>query len=329
MRRYLAASSLAILISSFLQTSICAKAAEDAAAQVEKPRPRIGLALGGGGTKAAAHLGVLRVFQREGIPVDYIAGTSIGSTIGGFYSSGMSLDELSDLVLNAKLTKAMIPPMPMIILYGIARHISPFRHKHYAGLLSGKQYKKYLARHLNNMQIEDTKIPFTAVTTDLVEGKEYNLQHGDLSAAMVASSAITPLIKPQEIDGKLLVDGGVVNNLPVDVARSMGANIVIAVCVDTSLQPIKPEDMRSFRKLTGRVSDIYFYSKDERSMAAADLTIYPNVDAVRLAERGKKRIAYAVKQGEIAAEKALPKIRALLNGESQDKTATASTKPAG
>lgn len=283
-------------------------------------RPRIALALGGGGTKAAAHLGVLRVFARKGIPVDCIAGTSIGGTIGGLYCSGMPLEKLSTLVEDAKITKAMIPPLPMIALYVIGRHI-PFWNSHYAGILSGKQYKHFLERETHNAQFSDLERPFTAVSTDLIEGKQYNITHGDLSAAMVASSAITPLFKPQEIDGKLLVDGGVVDNLPVDTARAMGADLVIGVCVDTSLHPITRESMKSLRKLSGRVSDIYFYSKDEMSMAASDLTIYPNVDAVRLAERRKSKIQYAVHQGELAAEKAIPRIRALMESFRQQTAA--------
>ena len=177
-------------------------------------RPKVGLVLGGGGAKGAATIGALKVIERANIKIDYIAGTSIGAVIGGLYASGYSVDELETLFLSQDWQD---------ILEG---------HRIDAKLES--LLKKRGKRFFN-----DTNIPFRCVATEMPVLEEVVLSTGILSKAIRASMSIPELYEPVDWDGKSLVDGGMVNNLPVDVVKQMGANLVIAIDLsqneDTSL----------------------------------------------------------------------------------------------
>lgn len=177
-------------------------------------RPKVGLVLGGGGAKGAATIGALKVIERANIKIDYIAGTSIGAVIGGLYASGYSVNELETLFLSQDWQD---------ILEG---------HRIDAKLES--LLKKRGKRFFN-----DTNIPFRCVATEMPVLEEVVLSTGILSKAIRASMSIPELYEPVDWDGKSLVDGGMVNNLPVDVVKQMGANLVIAIDLsqneDTSL----------------------------------------------------------------------------------------------
>lgn len=275
-------------------------------------RPTVALALGGGGAKALAHIGVLRVFEQEGIPIDYIAGTSIGSTIGGMYCCGVGTDEIENLMVSGKLKKAIMPSWPAIIGLQVLHHLE-FWHRTYGGLLGQQRFERFISKHCgDNRQFENLDIPFTAVAANLIDGREYDIASGDLAEGMAASYALFPFYKPVAIDDKLLVDGGILANLPVRAARKMGADIVIGVNVDTTLHPVQADEMRSLRRLSGRVADIFMWSKDATSAREANLTIYPNVDSVRVIERHRDKMQLAIEQGEAAARKAMPYIKQLI-----------------
>jgi NTE family protein len=275
-------------------------------------RPTVALALGGGGAKAAAHIGVLRVFQQEGIPIDYIAGTSIGSTIGGMYCAGLRVDRIDNLMVSGKLRRVIMPSLATVIGAQVVHHLEFWRHS-YGGLLTQRRFKHFISKYCGDKeQFEDLNVPFTAVAANLLDGKECDITSGDLAQGMAASYALSPFYKPVAIDDKLLVDGGILANLPVRAARNMGADIVIAVNVDTTLHPVKPNEMCALRRVAGRVADIFMWSKDSTSATEANLTIYPDVDAVRVIEKHPAKIRLSVEQGEIAARKALPEIRELL-----------------
>ena len=167
-------------------------------------RPKVGLVLGGGGAKGAATIGALKVIEKAGIKVDYIAGTSIGAIIGGLYASGYTVNELETLFLSQE----------------------------WQDILEGHRVDAKLESLLTNRgkrTFSDTNIPFRCVATEMPMVEEVVLSSGKLSKAIRASMSIPELYEPVTWGNKELVDGGMVNNLPVDVVKQMGANIVIAI----------------------------------------------------------------------------------------------------
>ncbi|MFN2412175.1 MAG: patatin-like phospholipase family protein [Pyrinomonadaceae bacterium] len=175
-------------------------------------RKKIGLALSGGGARGYAHVGVLKALEDNSIPIDFIAGTSAGSFVGGAIAAGLTADEIQ----------------------AIGRHLSWFR---IAGLsyspralMSNAGIAKLVAQHFPLVAFENLKIPFAAVACDIESGSEVILKdEGDIAAAIRASCAIPGVFTPVMIDGRQLVDGGVVSPVPVGTVREMGADIVIAV----------------------------------------------------------------------------------------------------
>jgi NTE family protein len=279
-------------------------------------RPTIALALGGGGARGAAHLGVLRVFEREHIPVDYIVGNSMGAIVGGMYASGLSIDKIKECMDDGSMRHAYMPMSisSKLLASGAQKLASPFLPKHYAGLFSGEKFTKYLDSVLPepNMNVQDTKIPFSAVGTNLLDGKAYRLSEGRLSTVLKASSAISPIIQPVAIGDKLYVDGGVRANLPVMAAHETGAGIVIAVLVDEPLVEYPAKHFVHLKGIASRLADIVLAVSDERQLQYADVVINPNVSGVAILSKHPEDIQKAYRAGELAAEKALPEIRAAL-----------------
>ena len=215
------------------------------AQQKDPERPKIGLALGGGGAKGGAHVGVLKVLEELNIPVDYIAGTSIGGIVGGLYASGMTADELELAIANIDWNEALRDKPPRRDLsfrkkeenarYLLDLELGLGRGgvKWPSGFVSGQNLFFLLqSLTLNVADVTDfhqLPIPFECVATDVGSGEMVVLDSGYLATALRATMAIPGAFAPVRIDDQLLVDGGLVNNLPVDVVREMGADIVIAV----------------------------------------------------------------------------------------------------
>ena len=217
----------------------------------ESDRPKIGLALGGGGAKGGGHVGVIKVLEEMNVPIDYIAGTSIGAIVGGLYASGMTSDELADALANIDWTEALQdrPPRRDLnfrrkedsarYLFDLEVGIGRGGLKWPAGFVSGQNLFFLLqsltlgVAHVDDF--DELSIPFRAVATDVGSGDMVVLDHGYLATALRASMAIPGFFSPVEIEDRLLVDGGMVNNLPVDVAFDMGADIVIAVDLGAAL----------------------------------------------------------------------------------------------
>jgi NTE family protein len=185
-----------------------------------KTKKKIGLALGSGVAKGIAHIGVLKVLSAHQIPIDYIAGSSIGALIGALYASGLSIEQMEEVACNIdwKLTaKLFAPTLP------------------YSGLVEGKRIRQFISSLIGDKNFEDTIVPFAAVTTDMLTGEEFTIKSGSLIEAVRASISIPGIFTPVQYQNRLLVDGGVVNPVPVDVTREMGADIVIAINVMSSL----------------------------------------------------------------------------------------------
>ena len=189
-----------------------------------RQRKRVGLALSGGGARGLAHIGVLQVLAEAGIAVDYITGTSMGGVIATGYAAGISPDEMAEIAR----TKAVgLRSLVRMIDIGMPRRGSPPR----KGLLQGKQVEQWVKDFLGVRRFEDLRIPLTLVAVDLNSGREVHLNEGCLAPAVRATLSIPGLLAPVEQNGMRLVDGGLLNNLPVNVARQMGADIVIGVDV--------------------------------------------------------------------------------------------------
>lgn len=239
------------LLLTVFSTLLSAGAVAEESAEMFADRPRVGLVLGGGGARGAAHIGVLKELERLRIPVDAIAGTSMGAIVGGLYATGVSAAELEILVSSLDWNAALSDTP--------SREALSFRRKQDErefpvnfelgvrgtdlllpkGVIQGQKLDlllRELTLHASHVDdFDQLPIPFRAIASDIVAGKAVILASGDLTKAIRASMSVPGVFAPAQIDGKLLVDGGIVGNLPVDVARQMGVDIVIAVDVEFPL----------------------------------------------------------------------------------------------
>ncbi|HQB51268.1 MAG TPA: patatin-like phospholipase family protein [bacterium] len=184
-------------------------------------RPLVGLALGGGGARGLAHVGVLKVLEEANFQIDYIAGTSIGAVIGAWLALGKSLNELEELCLSFDRSKAW-------------RELVDIGNPRYS-FLAGKKIKKFLQKAFGSKTFANCKIPFAVVATDLANGQEIILRRGKLVDAILASVSVPGLLPPVKFGKKYLVDGGPANITPISVVREMGAKLIMAS--DLSVQP--------------------------------------------------------------------------------------------
>ncbi len=189
----------------------------------DKYNLKVGIALGSGGARGLCHIGVLDILQSLGIRIDFISGASVGALVGAFLAAG-KLEEL----------KEFAAPLTRKESFKLADLMFPT-----SGLIEGKKIEGFLREHLGTVRIEDLKIPFACVATDFYSGREVILGSGDLVRAVRASISIPGVFKPVVVDTKLLVDGGVVNPVPVQVVRDLGAEFIIAVdiCPEISKTP--------------------------------------------------------------------------------------------
>ncbi|MBR4146468.1 MAG: patatin-like phospholipase family protein [Bacteroidales bacterium] len=229
---------------------------------IRAPRPKVGIVLGGGGAKGAAHIGVLKYIEEVGIPIDYVAGTSMGSIIGGLYAMGYSPDELSLLIADINWSEYVGNSIDRLYMSPELRKRSSTMFMNIPFSMEGIKNRKSSSRpitgnlpsaYVNNTALinlfndlcigyqEDTDfnelpIPFACVATDIATGNEVVIRHGSVPTAMRASMAIPGVFTPVLMDHKVLVDGGLVNNFPADVVRDMGADIIIGVEVSDKLE---------------------------------------------------------------------------------------------
>jgi NTE family protein len=217
-----------------------------------RDRPSIGLVMSGGGARGGAHIGVLKALQELRVPIDHIAGTSIGAVVGGFYVSGMTVAELEGLVESLEFENAFLNITPRrlksfhrkrdddLFLVDQKPGLNNGQFELPVGIVQGQVIDMILSREtLRASEVQDfdrLAIPFRAVAADLATGEPVVLTSGSLARALRASMSIPAALTPMEIDGRLLVDGGIAMNLPVEVAQSMGADRVIAVDISTPLR---------------------------------------------------------------------------------------------
>jgi len=178
---------------------------------------KIGLALGSGGSRGLAHIGVIKALEENNIPIDFIAGSSIGAMVGGFYAAGLDIKKMEEIALDTNWRR-------------IVSLLADPRLKQ--GLIGGEKIKAFIESYINGKKIEDCKIPCAIVATDLKTGEIAVLDKGAMTPAIRASISIPLIFKPEKISGRILADGGLSAPIPVDVVRNMGADLVIAVNLD-------------------------------------------------------------------------------------------------
>lgn len=295
-------------------------------------RPKIGLALAGGGTRGCAHIGVIRVLEKEGIPIDAISGTSIGAIVGGLYASGATLKHIEELVCSKRLMRAyQTVPIPVrlgLVPVFFMPHMVGYHP--YDGLYRGNIFAKFISKSAppGHSDISTFKIPFSAVAANLLDGKAYAISSGDLGRAVQASSAIPLLRRPVEIGDKLFVDGGVVQNLPCDKVRDLGADFVIAVDIDDDLKLLDKKDFRRIGSVSRRAVNMQLSSLDSFQQDKADFLIHPDVSGIDLLDGNPSDARRAIKSGEDIAKELIPELkRKLLDyAASFSKTKAASKK---
>lgn len=255
-------------------------------------RPRIAWALGGGGARGLAHLGVLRVLERERIPIDFLAGTSMGAVVAAAYSAGGSLRYLTQLAESISWEHLFDLRFPRL------------------GLISGKRIISVVKLLSKNKKLEELDPPVWITATDLLTGDEVIFKTGDVELAVRSSISIPGVFTPVKHDGKLLVDGGVVANVPVKAARRMGADLVIAVDVSAGPNPLPP---RNFVEILLKTMDIMGSKLNQSQVKEADLVIKAEILDVGAGQF--HRAADCIRKGEEAALRYLPQIRALIKTE--------------
>jgi len=271
-----------------------------AAAEESAPpeRPRIGLVLSGGGSRGLAHVGVLQALESQRIPIDAIVGTSIGAVVGGLYASGKSADEIDEFMRGTDWSVAFRDrpardtlnfrrkqdDREFLVRFPLGIQGGSFRVPR--GLIQGQRLTQTL--RLETLQVaaiedfDELPTPFRAIAADLETGERIVLERGDLTSAMRASMSAPGVFAPVEIDGRLLVDGGLVENLPVDVVKEMGVDIVIAV--DVGFQPVGRRELTSALAVSNQAITIMMLRETARQrklLTGDDLLIEPDLGSLQ------------------------------------------------
>ena len=263
---------------------------------------KIGLALGGGAARGLAHIGVLDILQKEGIPIDMIAGTSAGAVAGAIYAWNKDTARMKKEALAVnwrKLAPLIDPSLPK------------------SGLIKGKKIKDLLASYIGgNIKFSDLKIPFACVATDIDTGEEVVFNQGSVPEALRATISIPGIFTVVKREGRYLVDGGLTTPVPVSVVKRMGADFIIAVNVtpDVSIRSEKtgkgqaavPKEPNIFHVM---MQSIYIttYSVAQHSLEDADIVIEP--DVAHIGAGDFQKVPELIKRGEMAARSAIPEIK--------------------
>lgn len=270
-------------------------------------QPKVGLVLSGGAGRGNAHIGVLKVLEREQIPIDSLVGVSMGGVIGAGYAAGMSPQEMEAEAIRMshwpRLLELVDRKLPQ------------------KGLVTGQRIHDYMVKQIGAATtFDDLRVPLSLVTVDLNSGQEVVLRQGQVADAVRATVAIPGLIAPMEMNGCRLVDGGLLNNVPVDIAREMGSDIVIAVDVmggfNTELPSWAGQITNDARRALAIVLKRLYDAKMEQ--APPDVLINLNGRLSVSALTGYTRAADAIASGEAAAEEALPQIRQAISNCAQN-----------
>jgi NTE family protein len=279
-----------LLLSIMVLSLFAACASTQGPLATEMPKPKIALVLGGGAARGFAHVGVIRVLEQEKIPIDMIVGTSAGSLIGAIYASDMNSFDLE--------WTAFALEKDNIFDYAFFSAVTGM------GPVKGDKLEEFVRAKVPVANIENLKLPFAAVATDLNRGTRVVLDHGPVARAVRASSAIPGVFNPVDHQGRLLVDGGVVDNIPISVAREKGADIVIAVDISENVVNF---NITNLIDVVIQSANIMFNENVKYKKKEADVLISPAVGSVGMLDfTQKKRCMHA---GIEATQKSMPDIR--------------------
>jgi NTE family protein len=270
--------------------------------------PKIGVALSGGGARGLAHIGVLKALEGAGVPIDMLSGTSMGGVVAAAYASGLTPGSIEEEALR------MASPRRLLSL---ADPTLPKR-----GVFEGQKITDYLREHLGECRFEDLRCPLTLVAVNLNDSQAVTLNEGRVIDAVRATIALPGIFKPVERDEQLLVDGGLLDNLPADVVRQMGADIVIAVDVvagdhtfSTMIQalrerPYVPSGLASTFEVMTRSLDVMMNEINRRRLAEAapEVIIRPDIPSGVSVLAGFTRAGEAIAAGEKATAEVLPEV---------------------
>jgi NTE family protein len=228
------------------------------APQGPPPKPKIALVLGGGAARGFAHVGVIRALEQEKIPIDLVVGTSVGSLIGAIYAADLSSFDLEWTAFQLEKDD--------LFDFGVLNAVTGM------GFAKGDKLEAWVKSHIKATNIENMKLPFAAVATDLNWGYKVVLDKGSVARAIRASAAIPGIFQPVQHQGKTLVDGGVVDNIPISVAKAKGADIVIAVDISANLGNTS---IHNLVDVTLQATNIMFALNVEHAKKDADILITP------------------------------------------------------
>ncbi|HEY3388607.1 MAG TPA: patatin-like phospholipase family protein [Prolixibacteraceae bacterium] len=289
-------------------------------AEGSSKRPKIGLVLSGGGAKGFAHVGALKVIEEAGIPIDYITGTSVGSIVGGLYAVGYDASMLEDIIKSQNWQELLSNSFKREYISAITKEeqsrylISlPIETRKISipiGLLNGQnvmEFFTYLTYGYHGVSdFSKLPIPFECIAADIATGEEIVLNKGFLPKAIRASMAVPAAIAACEIDGHMLVDGGIVNNFPVDRCREMGADIVIGVDIQDDL--LTKDKIKSIPDVISQLTSLMSIERSEKNRKNVDILIRPDISGYSASSFDTESAIALMKRGEDAARKILPQL---------------------
>ena len=277
-------------------------------------RKKVGLVLSGGGAKGMAHIGAIQILEKAGIPIDYVVGTSMGAIVGGLYAIGYSADTLETLVRDQNWTFLLGDKVKRRDLtfavketserYALSFYYGKDRESRFpAGFIKGQNvynlFSDLTIGYHDSLDFSKLPIPFACVAANIVDGKEIVLKSGNLVQSMRASMAIPGAFTPVKLDSMVLVDGGIVNNYPADVARAMGAEIIIGVDVQSDL--MTAEKLNSVPGIVAQLVNLLCLSKYEENSKLTNLMIKPDVQGYSAASFSADAIDTLIRHGREAA----------------------------
>jgi NTE family protein len=286
-------------------------------------RKRIALALGGGGARGLAHIGIFKAFEEESIPIDVIAGTSIGALVGAAFATGISSQELDEMV-----SRFLESPTFQDSALKSIREVQESKHLTLTqkiqaffknrvilaqamfrpGILHADDFQAMIDYFLPDIKIEELKIPFLAVATDLISGLPVVLSEGPLRKAVMASCAVPGAVPPVKDDDRLLSDGGIVSLVPTAIVRERGGEFVVAVPVGGEIKA--HDEMKSAMDVYVRATDIMAFHLEQEKLKQADVVIRPKVGDLHWTDFLRARDL--ITEGETAARERMPAIKRAL-----------------
>ena len=264
----------------------------------ELGRPKIGLALGSGGPRGLAHIGVIKVLEENNIPIDFIAGSSIGAMIGGFYAATKDIEQVEKIALGTdwKVIFSVLDPS--------------FRQ----GLLGGDKAKNFIENYIGKIHFKDLKIPLSVVATNLKNGDVVVINDGEVTSAIRASISLPLVFKPVELKDKLLADGGLSLPVPVEVVRNMGAEFIIAVNLDADYftNSDTKNSAYGFYKIADNSINLLRHHLAYWNVKGADIVINPHFGGRTLRQNFFLDGRDLILAGEEATKIVLPQLREII-----------------